>query len=164
MEELEREKEEFKKGWVEKGIDVMICPLISSPTDDQSIDIDDIPDSYARLYSILDFPAGVVPVTRVKSADTSLLSPPLSLQSFEEKGESKEVGNNGEDNKGEFFPVSVQVVSLPHRDECALYIMKLIEDHFPEENQHSKRYREFLFKEWQKVGNYGCLDTSHPAL
>jgi len=81
--------------------------------------------AYTALYNLVDFPAGVVPVTHVIPTDKYN---GVGKGMFEAKARSyyDPVESAG-------MPVGVQVVGLPFRDEIVLRCMKYIQDltHFP---------------------------------
>lgn len=74
--------------------------------------------SYAFLYSLLGFPAGVVPVTTVGAAETS--DRPAGRDAMFSLARECEAGTAG-------LPVGVQVVAQPWRDERVLALMAAIE-------------------------------------
>ncbi|CAG0893201.1 unnamed protein product [Darwinula stevensoni] len=68
--------------------------------------------AYTMMYNMLDFPAGVVPVTRVTEADME------KLQDFPDKIMREAVEG------GVGLPIGVQVVTLPWQEEKLLRVMK----------------------------------------
>ena len=74
--------------------------------------------SYLSIWNLLDFPAGVVPVTRVTTGEDVYYSSHKDLNTIMAKNSVK--GTVG-------LPAGVQVIGLPYKDELVLAGMKLIE-------------------------------------
>lgn len=99
--------------------DVILCPPCALPayTHGSSNDLLTA-GAYAVLYNLLGYPAGVVPVTRVRAGEESSRKP---LRDMVQGSAAKvEVGSVG-------LPVGVQVVALPWQEHVALAAMKVIE-------------------------------------
>jgi fatty acid amide hydrolase len=69
-------------------------------------------------YNFVNFPAGVVPVSRVLPGETAR---PAPKDRFERKAARVEEGSEG-------LPLGVQVVAPPWREERVLALMVAIED------------------------------------
>ncbi|XP_075688151.1 fatty-acid amide hydrolase 1-like [Rhinoderma darwinii] len=79
--------------------------------------------SYTILYNLVDFPAGVLPVTKVTREDEEALK--------EYEGHHKDVWDKllkkaVSDSVG--LPVAVQCVALPWQEEQCLRLMKEVEN------------------------------------
>lgn len=99
--------------------DVILCPPCALPayTHGSSNDLLTA-GAYAVLYNLLGYPAGVVPVTRVRAGEESNRTP---LRDWVQGAAARvEVGSVG-------LPVGVQVVALPWQEHVALAAMKVIE-------------------------------------
>ncbi len=122
-------------------LDAVICPAHALPAvrHGQYTDIT-FSCSYTALYNVLDWPAGVVPITHVQTSTDSGFALPLPKPSasasaggdrypdgfvpglFDRKVQS---AYNAKMAEGK--PVGVQCVSLPFQDEVCLGVMKVIE-------------------------------------
>ena len=104
--------------WNAAQLDAVICPPHSLPamplgtSGDLTLSV-----SYAFRYVMLNFPAGVVPVTRVKEDETERPAPQDRL---ERRCAAAELRSTG-------LPVGVQVVARPWREDVALAVMQAIE-------------------------------------
>ena len=99
--------------------DLILCPPCALPafTHGSSNDLLTA-GAYAALYNLLGYPAGVVPVTRVRQGEESDRKQVRDVvQRAAAKVESGSVG----------LPVGVQVVALPWQEHVALAAMKVIE-------------------------------------
>jgi fatty acid amide hydrolase len=74
--------------------------------------------SYCMLWNAVQFPAGVVPVTRVRNGETLRASPRDSLERHAAKVDAVSLG----------LPCGVQVVGRPWREDRVLAAMMAIED------------------------------------
>jgi len=106
----------------QQGIDALIFPAMPVP----AMRIGECKDAvgaiaYMGMFNLLNFPAGVVPVTRGTNEDTL-----NDRQLFSTKDMfHKAMKLNLEGCEG--LPMSVQVASLPYREEICLRIMKELE-------------------------------------
>jgi len=104
--------------WNAAGLDAVLCPPHALPamplgtSGDLTLSL-----SYAFRYVMLNFPAGVVPVTRVKDDETER---PAAADRLEKACAAAEVGSEG-------LPVGVQVVARPYREDVVLRAMAAIE-------------------------------------
>jgi fatty acid amide hydrolase len=104
--------------WNDAGLDAVVCPPHALPamplgsSGDLTLTL-----SYAFRYVMLNFPAGVVPVTRVR-ADECVRDNPRDL--VERRAAAAESGATG-------LPVGVQVVARPWREDVALAVMAAVE-------------------------------------
>ena len=104
--------------WQEAGIDVLICPPHALPamqlgaSGDLTLSL-----SYAFRYVMLNFPAGIAPVTRVREDETERAQ---VGDSVEKRCAAVELHSDG-------LPVGVQVVARPFREDLVLAAMAAIE-------------------------------------
>ena len=99
--------------------DVILCPPCALPalTHGSSNDLLTA-GAYAALYNLLGYPAGVVPVTRVRRGEESARK--ASSDIVQKVAARVEAGSAG-------LPVGVQVVALPWQEHVVLAAMKVIE-------------------------------------
>lgn len=101
--------------------DALLCPpyALPAPTHDSSgiLNVANA-GSYAILYTVLGFPAGVAPVTRIRQGEES-----------ERVVENDTVGNaaHAVEMKSAGLPVGVQVVARPWREDIILALMEALE-------------------------------------
>lgn len=113
--------------------DLILCPGCALPafTHGSSRDLV-LAGGYTALYNLLGYPAGVVPVTRVRVEEEVGRGP--SRDRVQKAARPVELGSAG-------LPVGVQVVARPWREHVALAAMAAIEDaararpDFPEQAQ-----------------------------
>jgi fatty acid amide hydrolase len=105
--------------WAKEGIDAVICPAHATPAlrHGQSGDFS-LGGCYSMVYNYLNFPAGVVPVSRVLASDAVRENPSDRLERRAAETEADSVG----------LPLGVQVVSLPWHEATALAVMIAIEE------------------------------------
>jgi Asp-tRNA(Asn)/Glu-tRNA(Gln) amidotransferase A subunit family amidase len=75
--------------------------------------------AYTALYNVLGYPAGVVPVTRVRAGEEIGRKPSRDL--VQQAAYNVEQGSAG-------LPIGVQVAARPWREHVALAAMRAIED------------------------------------
>lgn len=107
--------------WNAAGLDAVICPphVVPAMGHRESGDFT-LSLSYAFRWTLLNFPAGVVPVTRVQATETAGLPGPEKPDKVEKK-----VAAIGAQSVG--LPVGVQVVARPYREDRVLALMETIE-------------------------------------
>lgn len=99
--------------------DIILCPPCALPAFSHGASRDLLTaGAYACLYNALGYPAGIVPVTRVRG-DEEVGRPP-SRDKVEQVARHVEEGSAG-------LPVGVQVVARPWREHVALAVMHAIE-------------------------------------
>jgi fatty acid amide hydrolase len=100
--------------------DVILCPVASLPAWRHGAARDLIlGGAYTVLYNVLGYPAGVVPVTRVRAGEELGRAPSRDMvQQTAYKVEQDSAG----------LPIGVQVVARPWREHVALAAMQAIED------------------------------------
>jgi fatty acid amide hydrolase len=144
-------KKQFLKAWQEAGLDVLLSPPNILPALPHGAGSKlGVSCGYSVLYNVLDFPAGVLPVTLVQPDDYQ--GRPRDIKDALDK-----IVHSAEQDS-ETMPVGVQVAALPWREELVLRVMKEIEAAQAHKFDAPKLHRQFRFKEWAKVANHGCLD------
>eukprot|EP00939_MAST-03C_sp_MAST-3C-sp1_P002666 g2666.t1 len=118
-----------KKGYVKRYVDVwkrlrldaVIVPGGALPALPHGA-FRDLPLSFAYtvLFNLLNFPAGSVPVTRVRDSESDQYPSSKYDDSFDTAARVAMKGSGG-------MPVGVQVVALPFQDEIVLRVMRDIE-------------------------------------
>ncbi|MCC7537107.1 MAG: amidase [Deltaproteobacteria bacterium] len=109
---------ELLEAWDDARVDAVVCPPFATPAIPHEAARDfTIGACYSMLYNYANFPAGVVPVTRVRPGETERS---LGKGRFEQRAAELDRGTEG-------LPVGVQVVARPWRDEVALAVMAAIE-------------------------------------
>jgi fatty acid amide hydrolase len=99
--------------------DVIICPASSLPALRHGASKNLVTaGAYAILYNVLGYPAGIVPVTRVREGEESQRK--RSLDRLEGVAQATERGSAG-------LPVGVQVVARPWQEHLAFAAMRAIE-------------------------------------
>jgi fatty acid amide hydrolase len=100
-------------------IDVILCPAYALPAVRHGANVlMPMPGSYTPLANVTGFPAGIVPVTRVRADEESDRAPNVDL--VDRIARKTERGSAG-------LPVTVQVIARPWRDHVALAAMAAIE-------------------------------------
>jgi len=79
--------------------------------------------NYTFHYNLLDFPAGVLPVTIVSQQD--MLNHP------KRRGDLWDILMNRSECDNEGLPVGVQVAALPFREDILIEAMQIIEELMP---------------------------------
>ncbi len=104
--------------WQRAEIDALICPahVVPAMRHRESSDFTLSIGPCAR-WSLLNFPAGSVPVTRVRSGETDY---PRESDRLDAKVKRVSAGSEG-------LPIGVQVVTRPYREDVALAVMRHIE-------------------------------------
>jgi fatty acid amide hydrolase len=111
---------EMVAAWDRAGLDAVICPAHATPALPHGASKDfALAGSYSMHYNTLNFPAGVVPVTRVKAGETER---PVPADRLERVAADVERGSEG-------LPIGVQVVARPYREDVVLAVMTAIEDY-----------------------------------
>jgi fatty acid amide hydrolase len=100
-------------------IDLILCPAYAVPAQRHGASLlMPLPGAYATLVPVIGFPAGVVPVTRVRADEES--ERPATRDAVERAARESERGSAG-------LPIAVQVIARPWRDHVALAAMMTIE-------------------------------------
>ncbi|HEY1352424.1 MAG TPA: amidase [Ktedonobacteraceae bacterium] len=99
--------------------DIVLCPACALPAFTHGSARDLVTaGAYAHLYNVLGYPAGVVPLTRVRPGEDS--GRPPSRDIVEKTARRVELGSAG-------LPVGVQVVARPWQEHVALAVMGALE-------------------------------------
>jgi fatty acid amide hydrolase len=100
-------------------IDLILCPAYALPAVRHgATELLPMPGAYTPLANVSGFPAGVVPVTRVRPGEES--DRPQSRDIVDRVARDSERGSAG-------LPIAVQVIARPWRDHVALAAMAKIE-------------------------------------
>ncbi|XP_060087752.1 vitamin D3 hydroxylase-associated protein-like isoform X2 [Heteronotia binoei] len=115
-------RDEFIAEWQKLKLDVVLCPALGPAFNLGYAGKLFVATTYTHLYNVLNFPAGVVPVTTVSEADEK------ELRHY--KGHygdlwDKRLKEAVQDAVG--LPVAVQCVALPWQEELCLRFMKEVE-------------------------------------
>lgn len=119
----------YQEAWVRllqaKDLDGLLCPGVALPAfphgSSQSVAS---ACSYTFFLNLLHFPAGMVPVTRVREDEACypLAEVPRAQRDYIARAAAKTMkGSAG-------LPVGVQVAFLPFQDEMCLHVMKDLQD------------------------------------
>ncbi|KAJ0032387.1 hypothetical protein NQD34_002468 [Periophthalmus magnuspinnatus] len=107
--------------WQRLNIDVVLCPIIGPAFNFNYCGKLTCMASFSMIYNVLNFCAGVVPVSIVTAQDEKNLCHLASGSLFERILNKAAKG-------GEGLPVAVQCVALPWQDELCLRFMKEVEE------------------------------------
>ena len=100
-------------------LDVLLTPAFALPAYRHGASRDlGLAGGYSLLYNALGYPAGVVPVTRVRAGEES--DRPASSDLVEKAARATEMGSAG-------LPIGVQVAARPWREREVLAAMRVIE-------------------------------------
>jgi len=100
-------------------IDLILCPAYAVPAQRHGASLlMPLPGVYAPLAPVTGFPAGIVPVTRVRAGEES--DRPETRDMVERVARESERGSAG-------LPIAVQVIARPWHDHVALAAMMTIE-------------------------------------
>lgn len=104
--------------WDRKNIDALICPSYVTPAAPQGMS-HDFTIGFVDLarYNLLDLPAGVVPITRVRPDE-------IHRSGVRDRVEKRAAAIEAESTG---LPVGVQVVGRPFREDQLLALMRLLE-------------------------------------
>ncbi|CAG0893200.1 unnamed protein product [Darwinula stevensoni] len=109
--------------WKAEGLDACILPAFPTPAQPHSYPSQLLSaTSYTAIFNLLDFPVGVVPVTKEMEADQEALKDYPTTDSVYRLVLEAMKGALG-------CPIGVQVAALPWKDEVALRVMSDIETH-----------------------------------
>uniref|UniRef100_A0A8C3TTT6 Fatty acid amide hydrolase n=1 Tax=Catharus ustulatus TaxID=91951 RepID=A0A8C3TTT6_CATUS len=111
-------RHQFIAQWNKLNLDVLLCPMLGPALGIVAI-------SYTMLYNVLDFPAGVVPVTLVTDEDEEQLK---GYKGYYRDWWDRTLPKvSGAFRGGVGMPVAVQCVALPWQEELCLRFMKEVE-------------------------------------
>lgn len=115
---------DFANVFKEEGYDALILPPLGIPAPKHGQVGDLLPAfSYSFLANLLQWPAGVVPVTTVKSTEQSYDLDALPMRQRDSVSRLTNVCMEG----SEGLPVGVQVITPAYEDEICLHVMEAIE-------------------------------------
>ena len=104
--------------WTARGIDALLCPVYATPAPQHGATSEFAPGGvYTIRYNVMNLPAGVVPVTRVKAGETTRTQ---LADRIDKRAALIDSGSEG-------MPVGVQIVSRPYREDVALALMAIVE-------------------------------------
>lgn len=117
-----RDRTAFQRGeldaWNAAGIDLVLCPATATPAPPHGTTGDFTAAAvYTTRYNLLNLPAGVVPVTRVRPTETDRKE---KADRLDKKAALIQRGSAG-------LPVGVQLVGRPWREELVLAAMRAVE-------------------------------------
>jgi len=113
-------RKRFESAVAAAGIDVILCPPHALPalTHGASADLGPVNFNYTIVYNTLAWPAGVVPVTRVRPVETDRRR--QSVEMVDRAARRIDKASAG-------LPVGVQVVARPGRDDLIIAVMSAVE-------------------------------------
>jgi len=113
-------RRKFHEYWSELQIDCIICPVTVLPAlpHDTEQNTTSIIWSYTMLYNLLDYPAGVVPISIINKSNDIDHRECLDFVDKELKKCSRKISG---------VPLSVQIVTKPFEEELNLRVMREIE-------------------------------------
>ncbi|XP_005108181.3 fatty-acid amide hydrolase 1 [Aplysia californica] len=117
-------KEAFTQLWRDHKLDAVICPVFPSPPvlKEIMLRVSSI-STYCRLFNSLNYPAGVIPVTKVtqedldRAADPDVFSPDTEMEKLLLESSRNAQG----------LSVGVQCAALPFQEEKCLRVMRELE-------------------------------------
>mmetsp|Transcript_8217 Transcript_8217/g.22584 ORF Transcript_8217/g.22584 Transcript_8217/m.22584 type:complete len:566 (-) Transcript_8217:17-1714(-) len=128
-------RDKWAKYWNRLGIDVLLCPPWPFPAPR----VEQVRNAHVgnlqamRLYNFLDYPAGVVPVTKVSSEDLAQTYDPDTDDALMAEAATTSVQDSLN------LPVCVQLAAPPWREELCLRAMLEVQRRLPfDPAQHSK--------------------------
>jgi fatty acid amide hydrolase len=123
VEAVERYRERFQSALdraAPEPVDVLLSPATALPAIHHGAAAHvGVMGSYALIYNVLGYPAGVVPVTRVKLDEETRTR--RGRDKMDRTARETETGSAG-------LPIGVQVAARPFRDHVALAAMRVIEE------------------------------------
>ena len=100
-------------------VDVIVCPAYATPALPHGFAKNfTLASSYSMVWNAVQFPAGVVPVTRVRDHETVRRAAKDSIEKHAARVDKASAG----------LPVGVQIVARPWREATVLAVMQAIED------------------------------------
>jgi fatty acid amide hydrolase len=118
-------KQEFLQELTSQGIQAVITPSFGVPALKHGLSAHlNVAAAYNFIYNLLDLPAGVQPVTRVRAGEDVYSAPHGQQDRYAKKAALNAVGSVG-------LPQGVQVVGMPFADETVLRVMAILEAALP---------------------------------
>jgi fatty acid amide hydrolase len=113
-------RKRFEAAVTAAGIDVLLCPPSALPalTHGASADLGPASFNYTMLYNVLAWPAGVVPVSRVRPVETDRR--PRAVDMVDRAARRVDRYSAG-------LPVGVQVAARPGREDLIIAVMSAVE-------------------------------------
>ena len=113
-------RKRFETAVAAAGVEVLLCPPHGLPalTHGASADLGPASFNYTFLYSLLGWPGGVVPVTRVRPVETDRR--PRAVDMIDRAARRIDKDSAG-------LPVGVQVAARPNREDLILAVMAAVE-------------------------------------
>jgi fatty acid amide hydrolase len=110
----------FDAAMTRAGVDALLCPPNALPAlkHGASADLGPASVSYTAIYALLGWPAGVVPVTRVRAGEMDRRPRAVDMM-------ARAARRTDQDSAG--LPVGVQVAARPHREDLILAVMAAVE-------------------------------------
>jgi fatty acid amide hydrolase len=100
------------------GLDALLCPAFATPALPHGMSKNfTLASSTAITWNAAQFPAGVVPVTRVRAGETARRGAKDAMERHAAKVDAQSLG----------LPVSVQVVGRPWQEPVVLAVMAAVE-------------------------------------
>uniref|UniRef100_A0A8C3TST1 Fatty acid amide hydrolase n=1 Tax=Catharus ustulatus TaxID=91951 RepID=A0A8C3TST1_CATUS len=115
-------RHQFIAQWNKLNLDVLLCPMLGPALGIGYPAKLSVAISYTMLYNVLDFPAGVVPVTLVTDEDEEQLK---GYKGYYRDWWDRTLPKAFRGGVG--MPVAVQCVALPWQEELCLRFMKEVE-------------------------------------
>ena len=114
----ERLKNKVMAKFQAAGVEAVLTPGLFPSIVKHTANATDFMCLYCFIWNYLNFPAGAVPITRVRASEQE-------YQSDRPDKISKAIGENMKGSEG--LPMGVQVVGFPWREEVVVEVMKVIE-------------------------------------
>ncbi len=110
----------FEAAMTRARVDALLCPPNALPAlkHGASADLGSASVSYTAIYALLGWPAGVVPVTRVRPGEMDRRPRAIDMM-------DRAARRTDRDSAG--LPVGVQVAARPHREDLILAVMAAVE-------------------------------------
>ncbi|XP_059840044.1 fatty-acid amide hydrolase 1-like isoform X2 [Hypanus sabinus] len=115
-------REEYLNAWKHQNIEVLLCPSLGPALNIGYAGKLSAASSYMVIFNLLNFPAGVLPVTKVTEEDEKELMNYTGYRNDIWDRTFKKAMAGGVD-----LPLAVQCVALPWQDELCLRFMKEVE-------------------------------------
>lgn len=105
-------------------LDLLLCPTMGLPAVNHQQSVNLLPVvMYTSIFNVLQYPAGHVPITRVRS-DECFYHDPQNNDIM-----TKLADQQMKDSEG--LPVGISVIGLPYDDESVLNVMRVLEKKYP---------------------------------
>lgn len=120
--DIEDYKDDTLALWRSLGIDAVICPGFAFPAIPHNTFGDLVGGCvYSTMYNLLNYPAGVLPVTKVTEQDIKDMANYPNKTKFEKNIKKMMLGGTVG------LPCGVQCVALPYQEELVIRLMKEVE-------------------------------------